>query len=105
MITIKELSFNYGKKKQLFNDFSLNLEDGRIVGLLGKNGAGKSTLLRLIAGILAPQKGEIDVNGYKPFARDPNFLTDIYMIPEEFVLPSVSISNYLKALIDRKSVV
>ena len=99
MITIKELSFNYGKKKQLFNDFSLNLEDGRIVGLLGKNGAGKSTLLKLIAGILAPQKGRIDVNGYKPFGRDPNFLTDIYMIPEEFVLPPVSISNYLKALI------
>ena len=99
MITIKELSFNYGKKKRLFNDFSLNLEDGRIIGLLGKNGAGKSTLLKLIAGILAPQKGEVDVNGYKPFGRDPNFLTDIYMIPEEFVLPSVSISNYLKALI------
>ena len=99
MITIKELSFNYRKKNSLFNNFSLNLEDGRIVGLLGKNGAGKSTLLKLIAGILAPQKGKIDVNGYEPFKRDPNFLTDIYMLPEEFVLPPISISNYLKALI------
>ena len=99
MITIKELSFNYKKKTELFNNFSLNLEDGRIIGLLGKNGAGKSTLLKLIAGILAPQKGKINVNGYEPFKRDPNFLTDIYMLPEEFVLPPISISNYLKALI------
>ena len=98
MITIRDLSFNYRKNKRLFNDFSLNIEDGSIVGLLGKNGAGKSTLLKLMAGLLAPQNGEIDANGYKPFSRDPNFLTDIYMLPEEFVLPSVSMATYLKAL-------
>ena len=99
MITIKELSFNYRKDKRLFDNFSLTLEDGRIVGLLGKNGAGKTTLLKLIAGILDPYKGKIDVNGYNPFKRDPNFLTDIYMIPEEFSLPPILISKYLKAMV------
>ena len=98
MIQIEKLSFHYGKRKQLFNDFSLEIGDGRIVGLLGKNGAGKSTLLKLIAGILKLQQGKVEVNGYVPFKRDPNFLADVYMLPEEFSLPSVSIAGYEKAV-------
>jgi len=77
MITINELIFNYRKENSLFRQFSLQMEAGRIVGLLGKNGAGKSTLLSLIAGLLMPQKGEITVNGYKPSDRNPHFLSDI----------------------------
>ncbi|GHT63234.1 ABC transporter ATP-binding protein [Bacteroidia bacterium] len=98
MIEIKNLTFHYGKRKKLFNDFSLDLEQGSIVGLLGKNGAGKSTLLKLVAGLLSPQQGEITVNAYKPVRRDPNFLADIYMIPEEFYLPATTIAGYLKAI-------
>lgn len=98
MITIKELFFQYGKRKSLFKDFSLTIEDGRIVGLLGKNGAGKSTLLKLLAGLLAPQKGSIVVNGYEPIKRNPHFLADVYLIPEEISLPSVSIAAYVSAV-------
>jgi ABC-2 type transport system ATP-binding protein len=98
MIEIKNLSFNYKKSKPLFSGFSLNIESGKIVGLLGKNGAGKTTLLKLVAGLLAPQQGELLVNGYKPFQRNPDFLSGVYLIPEEFSLPSISISRYVKAL-------
>ena len=97
MINIKNLSFYYKKKSPLFNDFSLTLENGRIVGLLGKNGAGKSTLLNLIAGLSQPKAGSMTVNGFRPFDRNPNFLADIYMVPEEFAFPSISISCYVKA--------
>ncbi len=97
MIKISNLSFYYKKKSPLFNDFSLMLENGRIVGLLGKNGAGKSTLLNLIAGLSQPKEGSITVNGFRPFDRNPNFLADIYMVPEEFAFPSISISCYVKA--------
>jgi ABC-2 type transport system ATP-binding protein len=97
MINIKNLSFYYKKKSPLFNDFSLTLENGRIVGLLGKNGAGKSTLLSLVAGLNQPKAGEITVNGFVPFNRNPNFLADIYMVPEEFSFPNVSIACYVKA--------
>jgi len=97
MINIKNLSFYYKKKSPLFNDFSLELENGRIVGLLGKNGAGKSTLLGLIAGLIQPKAGQISVNGYTPFSRNPNFLADMYMVPEEFTFPGVSIACYVKA--------
>jgi ABC-2 type transport system ATP-binding protein len=98
MIKIKELTFHYKKRKPLFNGFSLNIESGRMIGLLGKNGAGKSTLLKLIAGLLNPQQGELLVNGYEPFRRKPDFLSDICLIPEEFSLPSISIGGYVKAL-------
>jgi ABC-2 type transport system ATP-binding protein len=97
MIHVKNLSFSYKKKSPLFTDFSLEVENGRIVGLLGKNGAGKSTLLHLMAGLNIPQQGEIIINGYVPAKRNPNFLADLYMVPEEFSFPHVSIQVYVKA--------
>ncbi|MDD2889397.1 MAG: ABC transporter ATP-binding protein [bacterium] len=42
-------------------DFSLSLDRGKIVGLLGPNGSGKTTLMKLIMGFIKPQKGEITV--------------------------------------------
>ena len=50
MIKAEHLTFGYGKNKQVFNDFNLEIEKGKIVGLLGKNGTGKSTLLYIICG-------------------------------------------------------
>jgi ABC-type polysaccharide/polyol phosphate transport system ATPase subunit len=42
-------------------DISFSLEQGKILGIIGKNGSGKSTLLKAIAGIFTPDKGEIDL--------------------------------------------
>lgn len=97
MISIKELLFAYKKQDFLFNDFSVEIETGSIVGLLGKNGAGKSTLLKLIAGLLIPFKGKLNVNGFESMERHPDFLADLYMVPEDFTLPPITISCYLKA--------
>jgi len=96
MIKSSNITFNYKKKSFLFKELSLEIGSG-IVGLLGKNGAGKSTLLKLFAGLLAPQSGNITVNGFIPFKKDPNYLADVYMVPEEFSLPAVSINCYVKA--------
>jgi len=96
MISAKEISFGYRKREQLFYNLSMDIESG-IVGLLGKNGAGKSTMLKFFAGLLVPDSGEIVANNYIPFKRNPNYLSDIYMVPEEFVLPAISINCYIKA--------
>ncbi|MFA5328659.1 MAG: ABC transporter ATP-binding protein [Prolixibacteraceae bacterium] len=97
MISIKQLTFHYKKQQALFADLSFHQENGSITGLLGKNGAGKSTLLKLMAGLLKPQTGQLQVNGFKPFDRLPDFLSDVYMVPEEFAFPPVTIACYIKA--------
>lgn len=97
MIKINNLSFGYKKKSPLFNNLAMEMENGQIVGLLGKNGAGKSTLLNLMSGLINLQQGEILVNGNIPFKRTPSFLEDIYLVPEEFSFPGVSIERYVKA--------
>ena len=95
MIHIQNLSFAY-KKKPVFDNLNLQFEAGHVYGLLGKNGTGKSSLLRNIAGLLSPKKGSIKVNGFTPFERLPVFLEDVFMVPEEFYLPDITVPTYLK---------
>ena len=49
--------------KLILKDINLNLDNGKIIGLLGANGAGKTTLMRLIAGVKAKNSGQISVAG------------------------------------------
>lgn len=97
MIEFQSLSFQYGRKQPLFNDFSLSLQPGCIAGMLGKNGAGKTTLLHLMGGLLEPCAGSLSVNGNRPFDRQPGFLADVYLVPEEFSFPHSSIQTYIQA--------
>ncbi len=53
----------YKSKKYVLDNFNLEIQPGRIVGLLGPNGCGKSTLIKLISGILQLNGGEILVDG------------------------------------------
>ena len=64
MLEIKNLSKYFGIKKAVDN-VSFKVEDGHIVGVLGKNGAGKSTIFRMILNILEPDEGEVLYNGKK----------------------------------------
>ena len=97
MIEVKNMSFSYGKRKQkVFDDFSLALDKGSVYGLLGKNGTGKSTLLYLMTGLLRPQAGRVLYKGVDVSMRYPLTLQDMFLVPEEFALPSVSLKLYLK---------
>lgn len=94
MIQIDNLTFGYSRKKLLYKNLTLSLEEGSIYGLLGKNGAGKSTLLKNIIGLLFPLDGKIAVNNYISKKRLPSFLKTIYFIPEEVYVPSLTIKSY-----------
>ena len=59
------LSKTYSKVKAL-DDFSITLESGKIVGLLGPNGSGKTTLIKLINGLLTPDTGTVTICGNVP---------------------------------------
>lgn len=96
MLNIKNVSFGYNRKQLIIDDFSMTLEKGTVCGLLGKNGAGKTTLLYLICGLLKPRKGEITYYGHIPFERATSFLEDVFIVPEEFTLPNVTLEEYIK---------
>ena len=95
MIEIENLTFSYSKKRPVLKNLNLELQPGNIFGLLGKNGAGKSTLLKNIAGLLFPKQGSVKVLGHPTHLRLPQFLREIYVIPEEFSLPSFTINQYV----------
>jgi ABC-2 type transport system ATP-binding protein len=59
---------------------SFSLDPGEIVGFLGPNGAGKTTTLKMLAGLLHPTSGEIQVLGYVPWKRDRSFLRQITLV-------------------------
>lgn len=87
MIDIRELSFAYGKQK-VFENINLNFQEGHIYGLLGENGVGKTTLLKIINGLQSPNQGECIIDGKNPFARTPDFLQEIFFLPEGVIAPS-----------------
>lgn len=97
MIAVENLSFTYRKSKRaVLRDFSLSLEPGRVYGLLGKNGAGKSTLLYLISGLLTPRNGRVVYHDTDVRRRLPVTLQDMFLVPEEFELPPVSLVSYVE---------
>ena len=97
MMNVNQVSFGYGRKKaKVLDGFSMNLEKGSVYGLLGKNGTGKSTLLYLMAGLLRPQSGHILYKGVEVTKRYPETLQDMFLVPEEFALPNVSLKQYVQ---------
>ncbi|MEY4588391.1 MAG: hypothetical protein RL497_467 [Pseudomonadota bacterium] len=93
MIHLNNLEFGY-TRVPLYQGLNLDITSPGVYGLFGRNGSGKSTLLKLLTGLLFPTQGHINVLGYTPAARLPGFLEQIYMVPEEFHLPNIT----LKAL-------
>ena len=97
MIRISNLSFGYKKGNNIFEDFSLDIEKGKVIGLLGKNGTGKSTLLYLLTGLLHALKGEIAFNGTDVTRREPSTLQETFIVTEEFELPNITLKRYVDA--------
>ena len=99
MIEVQNLSFSYpGASSKVFDGFQLKLESGHTYGLLGRNGTGKSTLLYLASGLLRPKKGHLYIDGMESAQRDPLMLSRIFLVPEEFSLPEMSLQKYVSLI-------
>ena len=96
IMQVERIAFNYGwrQQKSVFSDFSLLLERGKVYGLLGLNGAGKSTLIYLMAGLLTPKSGRVTIDGCNVRDRLPSTLDNMFIVPEEFELPRMSLKEY-----------
>lgn len=96
MIAFKDVCFSYRRNIPVLSNLSLQIEPGTVCGLLGRNGVGKSTMLYLTAGLLRPRSGQVLCNGYIPSDRQVNFLNDIFIVPEEFDLPPITLDEYVR---------
>lgn len=92
---MNHVRFAYPRKKPLFEQLDVSIQPGGVYGLLGKNGAGKTSLLKLMVGLLFAQDGEATVLGHPAEQRHPDALGRIYMVPESFVLPRLTVDQYV----------
>ncbi len=62
VVDIQHVTFTYGEKVAL-DDVSLTVEEGDFLGLIGPNGSGKTTLLHVMLGLMAPDRGSVELFG------------------------------------------
>lgn len=101
-VKILNLTKSFGKIRAV-DSLSLDIEKGKITGLIGADGSGKTTLIRLITGLLIPDSGEITVLGLNPAAQKEELSTKIGYMPQKFGLyEDLSIEENLKLYADLK---
>jgi iron complex transport system ATP-binding protein len=80
---VRGASFAYGRRAAL-DQVSLAARAGEFLGLVGPNGAGKSTLVRLVAGLLAPSRGQVRLAGVDPHAAPRRLVARLCaFVPQE----------------------
>jgi cobalt/nickel transport system ATP-binding protein len=93
-LNLRAVSYK-NEDKEIFNDISLNLGHEEKIAIIGSNGSGKSTLLKIIAGLIKPSSGYIEVfhekmNNLKDFSK---YRSDIGYLPQDvtnhFLCPTV----------------
>ena len=103
-VEIKNLTKTFGKISALDN-LSLDIEKGKITGLIGADGAGKTTLLRTITGLLIPDSGEISALGFNPVTQKKELTPLIGYMPQKFGLyEDLTVIENLKLYADLKNV-
>ena len=95
MLRIENICKKYGEHTAL-DAVSMEVPKGSIFGLLGPNGAGKTTLLYLMSGLLRPDEGQVTFNDINVRLRKPSTTADIFIVPDEYELPRVSLSEYIR---------
>ena len=63
MIRLVDVHKSYTKERETIKGVSFEVHEGQIFGLLGPNGAGKTTLMQMIATLMKPTSGKIEIDG------------------------------------------
>ncbi|MBS6509001.1 MAG: ABC transporter ATP-binding protein [Paraclostridium bifermentans] len=87
----------YGKK-QVLEEFNLNIPKGKIVGLLGPNGSGKTTMIKLLNGLTQCDKGNVFINGLKPSVKTKESVS--YLPDRNYLNEDMNVKELLKLFSD-----
>jgi ATP-binding cassette, subfamily B, bacterial PglK len=91
LITFKDVSFSYDKKKYILENVNLEITKGLKIGIIGKTGEGKSTFLDLLMGLLEPIKGNIYIDSIKLSKETNNsWQSKISHVPQKIFLSNNS---------------
>ncbi|WP_077622617.1 ABC transporter ATP-binding protein [Sediminibacillus massiliensis] len=110
MIKLESVGKTFGENVVL-NNINLHIEKGTFYGIVGTNGVGKTTLVKIIAGLLTPTEGKVNINGYQVdlnsnkveigFIPDSPTMYD-YLTGEEYLYFASAILDIQKDKIDEK---
>ncbi len=100
IIQLSQIERSYFKSGQVLSGLDFRVDQGEVVGLIGRNGAGKTTLLRLIMGILRPQSGRVDIFGMDPARNPVEVKRRIGYVAEDQLLPGSLVALELFAIYD-----
>jgi ABC-2 type transport system ATP-binding protein len=87
-LEFRDIRRAYETGRDVLHDVTFSLQQGEVVGLLGRNGAGKTTLIRIAMGMLAPDRGTVSVLGMDPRRSAVDVKRRVGYVSEEQVLPS-----------------
>ena len=90
LVYLDHVTKNYGHEVALM-DVSLNIQPGRIIGLLGPNGSGKTTIIKLINGLLQPSLGNIYIHGQLPSPASKKVVS--YLPDTTYLSENIKISD------------
>jgi iron complex transport system ATP-binding protein len=98
LLQARQLGFGYGRRP-VFEDVSLSIGPGEMIGLLGPNGSGKTTLLRLLSGVLSPHHGQVLLKerDVRRWARAA-VARHIAVVPQELHIPYAFTVEHLVGL-------
>ncbi len=84
ILNIENLSFSYDGKVKIYDNFSLHVNKGEVICIVGPSGSGKSTLLELISKNIKPNSGSIKASSFSQIYQDPyNSFHPTYTIIEQ----------------------
>ena len=104
LIEVKNVSKKYGDFYAV-RSVNFNVQDGEIVGFLGRNGAGKTTTMNMITGFLEPSRGQIMVNGIDVDSKPKKVKKMIGYMPEGTPLYSdLTVKEFVSYMADLKCI-
>src|SRR5919106_4225226 len=104
MLSIRDLTKTYSGGVQALKGVSLDLSPG-VFGLLGPNGSGKTTLMKIVATLLEPDSGTIEMNGVDLITRKKHTRQMLGYLPQDFGLyPTLTARQMLDYLAKLKGI-